>query len=166
MSMRMGWLLLAVVVGPGLTLTSQSVEAQPIVYRTVTVNCNAPGQSITNALKRYVPGNGLLINFSGTCNENIDILRDDITIHGTTPTATINGPNNTDSVIQIDGAKRIRLESFLVTGGRDGVNGTVARVSRWWESMFRTRRVSVLSPRTTPRGVSTMHSSRARAATA
>ena len=35
--------------------------------------------------------NGLLINFSGTCNENIDILRDDITIRGTTPTATING---------------------------------------------------------------------------
>ena len=124
MKTRMGWLLLlAVLVGPGLTLTAQSVEAQPIVYRTVTVNCNAPGQSITNALKRYVPGNGLLINFSGTCNENIDVLRDDITIHGTTPTATINGPNNADSVIQIDGAKRIRLESFLVTGGRDGVNG-------------------------------------------
>jgi hypothetical protein len=122
----MGWLLLAAaLVGPGLMfLTARTVEAQPIVYRTVTVNCNTPGQSITNALKRYVSGNGLLINFSGTCNENIDILRDDITIHGTTPTATINGPNNTDSVIQLDGARRIRLESFLITGGRDGVNGT------------------------------------------
>ena len=121
----MGWLLLAALVGPGLMLqTAGTVEAQPIVYRTVTVNCNTPSQSITNALKRYVPGNGLLINFSGTCNENIDILRDDITIRGTTLTATINGPNNTDSVIQLDGARRIRLESFLITGGRDGVNGT------------------------------------------
>jgi hypothetical protein len=118
-------MLLAVLAAPGLmALTPDRVDAQPIVYRAVTVNCNVPGQSITNALKRYVPGNGLLINFSGTCIENIDIFRDDITIHGTTPTATINGPNNTDSVIGIDGARRVRLESFLVTGGRDGVNGT------------------------------------------
>jgi hypothetical protein len=117
----MGWLLLlAVLVGPGLTLLAPGrLDAQPTVYRAVTVNCNA-GQSITNALKRYVPGNGLLINFSGTCNENIDILRDDITIRGTTPTATINGTNNTDQVIAIDG-KRVRLESLIVTGGRDGI---------------------------------------------
>jgi hypothetical protein len=120
--MRMGWWrLLAVLAGPSLMLlTPRLADAQPIVYRTVTVNCNAPGQSITGALRRYVAGYGLLINFSGTCNENIDIVRDDITIRGTTPTATINGTSNTDQVIAIDG-KRVRLESLIVTGGRDGI---------------------------------------------
>src|SRR5262245_42797946 len=126
MRMRMGWLLVvAALTGPSLMfLMPGQADAQPILYRAVNVNCNVAGQSITNALKRYVPGNGLLINFSGTCNENIDIFRDDITIRGTTPTATINGPNNADSVIQLDGARRVRLESFTVTGGRDGINGT------------------------------------------
>ena len=88
MSMRMGWLLLlAVLVGPGLTLlTPQSVDAQPTVFRTVTVNCNAPGQTITNALKRYVPRKRSAHQLiSGTCNENIDIFRDDVTPPRQTP---------------------------------------------------------------------------------
>src|SRR4029434_5824479 len=120
MRLRLAGGLVLAVVGSGLTLLAPGrLDAQPTVYRTVTVNCNA-GQSIANALKRYVQGNGLLINFSGTCNEHIDLLRDDITIHGTAPTATINGTNNTDQVIAIDG-KRVRLESLTVTGGRDGI---------------------------------------------
>ncbi len=122
MSMRMGWLLLlAVLVGPSLMLlTPQSVDAQPAVFRTVTVNCGAPGQTIANALRRQVVGGGLLVLISGTCNEHVDIFRDDVILRGN-PTATINGPTTTDDTVGLDHVRRVTLESLTITGGRNGI---------------------------------------------
>jgi len=118
-----GILLLSAVGGSGLSLLAPgSVDAQPIVQRTVSVNCNA-GQTIANALKRYVMGTGLLINISGTCNEHVDILRDDITLQGVGVAPTIHGPTTTDNTVGIDGAKRVAISNLMITGGSDGING-------------------------------------------
>ena len=122
MRMRIWWLLLlAVLMGPGLMLlTPPQVGAQPVVFRTVTVNCGTPGQTIANALKRQVVGGGLLVLISGTCNEHVDIFRDDVILRGN-PTATITAPTTTDDTIGMDHVRRVSLESLTITGGRNGV---------------------------------------------
>ena len=118
----MGWgLLLVLLAAPGLMLlSSRSVDAQPVVFRTVIVNCGTPGQTITNALRRQVVGGGLLVLVSGTCNEHVDVFRDDVILRGN-PTATINGPTTTDDTIGMDHVRRVSLESLTITGGRNGV---------------------------------------------
>jgi hypothetical protein len=97
-------------------------EAQPMVFRAVNVNCAVPGQTIANALRRQVLGQGLIVRVSGTCNEHVHIFRDDVTLRGN-PTATINGPTATDDAVSIEGARRVALENLTITGGEDGVAG-------------------------------------------
>jgi len=65
----------------------------------------------------------LLVRISGTCNEHVDIFRDDVTLEGVGTTPTIHGPTATDSTIAIDGARRVTIASLTLTGGRDGVSG-------------------------------------------
>ena len=123
MKMRMGWLLLlTALMAPGLMLlTPPPVDAQPVVFRTVTVNCGTPGQTIANALKRQVVGGGLLVLVSGTCTEHVDIFRDDVILRGN-PTATITGPTTTDDTVGMDHVRRVSLESLTITGGRNGIS--------------------------------------------
>jgi hypothetical protein len=122
----MGWmLLLAAIVGSGpMLFTVKPADAQAVVYRTVSVNCAITGQTVANALKRHVVGGGLLVQISGVCEENISILRDDVTLRGMTPTTTIHGPDSSSATIRMDGAKRVLIQSLTVTGGSDGINGT------------------------------------------
>jgi len=117
-----GMLIVSALVAAALAL-SQPAEAQPIPVRTVTVNCSQPGQTIAAALRRQVLGGGLIVNISGTCNEHVDIFRDDVILRGAAAGATIHGPTTTDQAVFIDGAKRVHLQDLTVTGGSDGVSG-------------------------------------------
>src|SRR5262245_11622276 len=106
-----------------LALAPGRAEAQPMVVRTVNVNCGVAGHTIANALRRQVVGGGLVVRISGTCNENVDIFRDDIILRGVAAGATINGPDTNDPTVLIDGARRVVIENLTISGGRDGVTG-------------------------------------------
>src|SRR5262245_20965670 len=117
-------LTLVAVASAGLLWEAGPAVAQPIVVRTVNVNCNVAGQTIANALKRQVVGGALLVKISGTCNEHVDIFRDDVTLQGVGTAPTIHGPTTNDAVIALDGAKRVAIASLTITGGRDGIAGS------------------------------------------
>lgn len=117
-----GMLIVSGLFASALALT-QPADAQPIPVRTVNVNCGQPGQTIAAALRRQVLGGGLVVNITGTCNEHVDIFRDDVILRGAAAGATIHGPTTTDQAVFIDGAKRVHLQDLTVTGGSDGVSG-------------------------------------------
>ena len=143
-------------VGGGLILLAPGrVDAQPIVVRTVNVNCGVAGQTIANALKRQVIGGGLLVKISGTCNEHVDIFRDDVTLQGVGTAPTIHGPTTTDATIGIDGAKRVTITALTVTGGRDGIVGIRGSSFNVDGVTVQGARGSASSPTTGPRCSST-----------
>ena len=126
MTMRTGagWILLvAVTLAAGLLLVPARADAQAIAVRMVNVNCGLPGQTIAGALRRQVVGGGLVVNITGTCNEHVDIFRDDVILRGAAPGATIHGPTTNDQTVFIDGARRVHLQDLTITGGSDGVSG-------------------------------------------
>ena len=88
----------------------------------VTVNCSDPTQTITNVLQT-VSGSPLTITVSGTCNENVTIIRNDVTLQGAAAGSGIAGPDTTLNTILIDGAQRVILDNLTVSGGYNGVNG-------------------------------------------
>ena len=106
--------------------------ALPLAAEAVNVNCNA-GQTITQALNLTGGGGApksLVITVSGTCNENVVITRDDVTINtnGVTP-ATINAANASLAAIQLDGARRIVIDGVMangitIVGGLYGLSAT------------------------------------------
>jgi hypothetical protein len=118
--LQVGVMVVAASAMAGVALRPVPAAAQPITFRAANVNCAQAGQTITNALRRQVAGQGLLVRISGTCNEHVDIFRDDVILRGN-PTATINGPTTTEPTIGIDTARRVSLESLTITGGRDGI---------------------------------------------
>ena len=88
---------------------------------TWTVDC-ARGQSISRALEHAPPGLKLALIVRGSCNENVRIDRDDVTLKGDPATgATVNGPSATSPTIDI-AANRITIDWLTVTGGGSGIN--------------------------------------------
>ena len=87
----------------------------------VTVDCSA-GQTITDVLQT-VSGSPLTITVSGTCDENVTITRNDVTLQGVAAGSGITGPDTTLDTIVIQGAQRVILDSLTVSGGHNGVNG-------------------------------------------
>jgi parallel beta helix pectate lyase-like protein len=84
------------------------------------VNCGL-GQKIGTALT-LPAGTPLIIQITGTCNENVVIRRDDVTLQGN-PTGTVHGVDPTLDTIHMDGTKRTSVINLEVTGGRNGVFG-------------------------------------------
>jgi hypothetical protein len=87
---------------------------------TLNVNCNAGG-TITQALA----AGASRIVISGTCAGPVTINRDDVTLQGETPAATIQGlvaaTPEVDTVV-ITG-HRVTVEGLRITGGRNGITG-------------------------------------------
>jgi len=77
------------------------------VDKEVTVDCTAG--SISDVLANAPVAGRLIITVEGTCAEDFDITRDDVTLRG--GSGTVNGQ------IRIDGARRIEIEGLRVTGG-------------------------------------------------
>jgi parallel beta-helix repeat protein len=88
---------------------------------TRAVNCTA-GQKIGSAL--ILPaGSPLIITIRGTCNENVSIGRDNVTLQGD-PVAggTINGPDTTRASVFVGGAQGIVIQQLTVIGGFHGIH--------------------------------------------
>jgi hypothetical protein len=81
-----------------------------------------PGASINDALARQA--DRLVIAIKGTCVEQVDISRDDVTLQGVAGTEpTIQAPAGAGGAILIKlGAQRVRLQNLLVTGGTFALN--------------------------------------------
>lgn len=76
------------------------------------VDC-AAGKTITDALRRARPGRPLLVIIEGTCQEDVEITADDVTLQG--------GSGAVDGQITIDGARRVVIDGLTVTGNGNGI---------------------------------------------
>lgn len=84
------------------------------------VNCGG-ARRLANAL-RLPAGRQLTIVIQGACTENLVITRDDVMLQGQAG-ASIAPADATRATIQIDGARRVRIENLTVTGGEGAVVG-------------------------------------------
>jgi hypothetical protein len=88
---------------------------------TILVDCNN-GETITDALQQL--GDPLTIQVKGTCNENVEIVRNDVTLIAHPSGGTINGPDPNKITINVRGSPRTVIDGLTVTGGRTGINGS------------------------------------------
>src|SRR5262245_60268981 len=117
--------LRAFLIGP-LLLTlgalPETVHAGP-----VTVDCAKPGHTIGKKIKAaFKP---LEIVVKGSCVENLDIDRDDVTITTDGSPASITAADPTRPTIMLDGAHRIVIDGvvpggFTISGGSTGVTAS------------------------------------------
>lgn len=98
-----------------LVLAVCEAQAQGVVSK---VNCAKKNQTITNALQLYV-GNPITIEVQGTCNENVSIDRDDVTLIAG-PSATVIGANPNEGTVTVR-AYRTVINGLTVTGGGSGI---------------------------------------------
>lgn len=90
----------------------------------VNVDC-ASGGRINQALSRpALFDRRLVVAVSGTCNENVVIERDDVTIRAQSTGGGVSGADPAKSAILINGARRVTLEGLSVVGGLHGVHVT------------------------------------------
>jgi len=90
----------------------------------VTVDCGVVGESITTALADAPAGaTSVTIDFVGTCQEQVMIDRDNVTLRGQGPASSVianPGPGTPDDNITVNvvrGARNVRLENIAITGG-------------------------------------------------
>lgn len=87
---------------------------------TVTVDCSR-GQKIANALRQGDFRKPLVVVVRGTCNENVSVTRDDVTLRGAPGTEpTVNGPDARTDTIVIS-KDTVSIEDLTVTGGFNGI---------------------------------------------
>jgi hypothetical protein len=85
--------------------------------RTVTVDCGA-GETIAGALRGGPATRPLVVVVRGSCTEHVVVTRDDVTLRG--EGASLTGDGSAD-LIRVDGARRVTVESFALSGGRNGL---------------------------------------------
>lgn len=96
-------------------LTPGSATAQPA---TRTVNCDQ-GKTIASALEQ-ASDHQLTIVVSGTCQENVVITRDRVTLLAAHPGAGVSGPDTQTSTILVRG-DQVTIDGLTVTGGSNGI---------------------------------------------
>jgi len=109
----------------GLGLSSETGMALPTGTLTATVDCGK-GELVADALGRGAEGQSLVVILRGTCNENVSVVRDDVTLQGD-PTAdgTVNGPDPATDTITVTG-RRVTIDGLRITGGLNGINAVGA----------------------------------------
>ena len=98
-----------------LVLAVCEAQAQGFVRR---VNCTR-GQTITRALQLF-DDNPITIQVQGTCNENVLIVRDDVTLIADPSGGTVNGANPNEDTITVRAARTV-INGLTVTGGGSGI---------------------------------------------
>jgi parallel beta-helix repeat protein len=113
----------------------------------VNVDC-ASGGRISQALSRpTLFDRRLVVAVSGTCNENVVIERDDVTIRAQSG-GGVSAADASKPAIVIDGARRVALEGLSVVGGLHGVQVTGGAAAAIRSSAIRSSaRVGVLAER-------------------
>lgn len=100
--------ILVFVMGLLIVSTASPALADHPQIKTVGVNC-AAGETLNGAIAANIDSDKqLVIEFTGTCNEAVIISRDDVTIRGADPSATLVGR------IFADGKVRPRFTSFTI----------------------------------------------------
>lgn len=84
----------------------------------VVVDCDFP-----ESIQAQLIAGETVIDFTGTCIENIEILNDGTKITGTDPTTNV-----IDGDVQIDGVQRVSLENFTIEGNLHIPDGAAALV--------------------------------------
>ena len=88
--------------------------------QSVTVDCNAGQDNHPRPAGIWrVPSR---LQVKGTCNENVEIVRNDVTLIAHPSGGTVNGPDPDKHTINVR-ASRIVIDGLTLTGGRTGVNG-------------------------------------------
>lgn len=82
------------------------------------VNCNK-GETITDALQKF-DDKPITIQVKGTCNENVTIDKDDVTLIAHPSGGAINGVEPIDATVIIRGDRTV-IDGLTVTGGGDGI---------------------------------------------
>lgn len=112
---RLAAALAAAIFVPGVLTSVAAQDAQ-----TFTVNCSR-GQTISKALELGDARKPLVLVVRGTCNENIRITRDRVTLQGDPPRiATVQAVNPKDHTITVM-ATWVRIDGFTITGGLNGI---------------------------------------------
>ena len=98
-----------------LVLAVCEAQAQGFVKK---VNCTK-GQTITHALQGldFIP---ITIQVKGTCNENVEIVRDDVTLIADPLGGTVIGLDPNEPTINVR-ALRTVIDGLTVSGGRTGI---------------------------------------------
>jgi hypothetical protein len=81
----------------------------------IKVKCDK-GQSVQSALDSLLTGPTIIV-VTGTCYENIDIRKDDVTIQG----GAFVGPDPEQTAIYVEGARRVFIKGATVGGAGNGV---------------------------------------------
>lgn len=106
-----------------LTLTVAATAAAAARVKTVTVDCDR-GKSVNQALEDSA--DELIVQFHGTCHEDVVIRRDRTTLQGLAPLAEIVGSEMPEipfgGAITVLGASRVKLADFAARDGRRGVS--------------------------------------------
>lgn len=101
---------------------SWPISASALPEQVVNVNCDS-GARISQALGRPTPGDRrLVVLVGGTCNENVTIERDDVTLRAQSYGGGVSATDASRSAILISGARRVTLEGLTVAGGLHGVH--------------------------------------------
>lgn len=87
------------------------------------VDCDN-NQTISDALRKN-DGKLLIITIVGTCNENVTVARDTVTLQADPAGGTVNGPNSTLATITVAG-QDVLIDGLRVTGGRNGIDAVGA----------------------------------------
>jgi len=112
------------IVGPDDTCGTNQTPVhwpKPVGPASVEVDC-AVG-TIADALKN--PGNLLTIMVKGTCNENVTIARDTVTLQADPAGGEVHGPNSNLATITVAG-QDVLIDGLRVTGGRNGIDAVGA----------------------------------------
>lgn len=135
----MNWKALALI-----TPTVLSLSAVPLLaanngngpnVATVSVDCDK-GQRISKALER--PGDELVVEISGFCNERVEFSRNNVTLIGSNPlTDGITGPALDNvavdrALVRITDSRGVRIENLTITGsesrGLEGNDGAFLEI--------------------------------------
>ncbi len=100
---------------PGTFMAGQPGHPGPPLDITVNVDCDQ-GESINAALAQLA--NKLTVLINGSCEEEVVITRNDVTLQGVDPTPTITAPpGEWSSAIRIEGAHGVSLWDLQMVGG-------------------------------------------------
>jgi parallel beta-helix repeat protein len=97
-----------------LTLIVPGFAAAQKSKNSISVNCDT-GQSVQNALNRVNGPSTIVV--TGTCNQNIVIKKDDVTLQG----GIYVGPDPNQNTISVPGARRVSIKGATVGGARNGI---------------------------------------------
>jgi parallel beta-helix repeat protein len=110
----------AIITAAGVLASGLPISALAMDPLTLPVDCGR-GSTITKALSfTDLLHRPLVLAVRGTCNENVTITRDDVTLQGA-PGASVSTTNASQPAINVKSATRVLIDGLTVNGGSFGI---------------------------------------------